>query len=61
MVGGTKKIVRNEFSLYCKEVDPRICENSIFGFTGFTISRKYKLLEKIFVMLCQLNNISPIK
>ena len=30
MVGGVKKIVKSEFNLCCKGVDPRIYENSIF-------------------------------
>ena len=30
MIGGVKKIVKNEFNLFCKGGDPRINENSIF-------------------------------
>ena len=30
MVGGSKKIVKNEFNLCCKRGDPMIYENSIF-------------------------------
>ncbi len=55
MVGGSKKIVRNEFNLCCKGGDPRIYDNSIFPaknmypkiLKGFSLNLSFKFFEHL--------------